>query len=456
MSNQNEIWNNVIDKLTAQVPSSSLNAWFSRVYLEKISNDVAVINCADTFARDWVEGKYKPLIKTALQDVTGKSVKLAFIVGGQAFGKDVNPMLPVSNSPLFNSYTKAVVDKAVQSNLNNRYTFETFIVGQSNRLAHAAAEAVAARLGSAYNPLFIYGGVGLGKTHLMQSIGNRVMQQDPDKKVYYCASETFLNEMVEAIRGGKTSQFREKYRQLDLLVIDDIQFVSNWQETQNEIFHTFNELYLANKQIVFASDRHPSEIPNLMERLRSRFEGGMVADISEPTFETRVAILKKKSEQMVIHLPDEVLVTIAQYVESNIRELEGALNKIYNQKTVMGTIPSPTEVQEMLKKDLEVKRKKVSPALIIKEVAREFNVSTTQLKGTSRSAQISIPRQVAMYIIREDLQYKLEDVAKILNRKDHTTVLSAVKKVSLIVQKDSAVRDRMERVRRLVKRGMAG
>lgn len=450
-------WDYVVDKVSSKVPPAAISTWFKRASLQKFNNGVVVIGCADSFVREWMDSNYKKLLCDTISEMTNQDVTVTFIIdkavsvkgpGGSKKQKKVE-------KSLFNG--GATTDMQVQgfeSNLNNRYNFESFIVGPSNRLAHAAAEAVAGRVGGIYNPLFIYGGVGLGKTHLMQAIGNRMLLDDRSKTCYYCSSERFLNEMVEAIRGGKTSSFREKYRSLDLLIIDDIQFISNWQETQNELFHTFNEIYLANKQIVFASDRPPSEISNLMDRLKSRFEGGMVADIQPPTFEMRIAILKKKAEQLMIYLPEEIIVTIAQYVESNIRELEGALNRIYTQKSVTGVIPTPTEVQELLKKDIDQKRKKVSPNMVISEISKEFNLKTSDLRGKSRKKQISIPRQIAMYIIRHDLGYKLEDTASYLKRTDHTTVLHAVEKIEKILQNDFGLREKVDRIRGKIKREM--
>lgn len=450
-------WDRVLDKITPKVPPAAISTWFKRTSLQKISNGVAVVGCADSFVREWMDSNYKKLLCEIIREITNENVTVTFIIDKAVSVKetpDTKKNKKMEKS-LFNGDGAAIPQaQGFESNLNNRYNFESFVVGPSNRLAHAAAEAVAGRIGGIYNPLFIYGGVGLGKTHLMQAIGNRMVLDDRSKSCYYCSSERFLNEMVEAIRGGRTSQFREKYRSLDLLIIDDIQFISNWQETQNELFHTFNEIYLANKQIVFASDRPPSEISNLMDRLKSRFEGGMVADIQPPTFEMRIAILKKKAEQLMIYLPEEIIITIAQYVESNIRELEGALNRVYTQKSVTGVVPTPSEVQELLKKDIDQKRKKVSPNMVISEIAKEFNLKVSDLRGKSRKKQISIPRQIAMYIIREDLGYKLEDTASHLKRMDHTTVIHAVEKIEKMVQNDSGLREKIERIRGKVKREM--
>lgn len=446
-----QTWSKVLSELTSQVTNTALNTLFSRINLRKINNGVAVINCADSFVRELMESRYSQLIKTTFAKVCNENVTVTFVVDDTLIFKKKNIE---DNAPLFKATTPemTVIKKLTNSNINPRFTFENFIVGPSNRLAHAASEAVSERLGVLYNPLFIYGGVGLGKTHLMQSIGNRALQIDSNKNILYCSSETFLNEMVDSIRNAKTSQFRDKYRKLDLLIIDDIQFISKWQETQNELFHTFNELYLANKQIVFASDRPPSEITNLVDRLRSRFEGGMVTDIGEPTFEMKVAILKKKCEQSAFHLPEETLETIAQSVDSNIRELEGALNKIYNHKNVTGMIPNTKEIQDILFKDKEKRNKSLNPNFVLKEVAEEFNVKISDLKSESRKAQYSIPRQVAMYIIREDLHYKLEDTAEIVKRKDHTTVINAINKIEELIKTETALKNKIDLIRSRIRR----
>jgi len=448
MDGSAQIWGRVLHKISTHISSATLNTWFKRVQLNKVNNGVAVISCADAFVREWIETKHKVLLTEAVTEVVGEKVSVTFIID-ESFDT-----LKAENSPLFmgSKNTDQSIKVIQQANLNSKYVFEAFVVGPSNRLAHAAAEAISNKIGSLYNPFFVYGGVGLGKTHLMQAIGNRILQIDPKKRIFYCASERFLNEMVDAIRSGKTFEFRDKYRKLDLLIIDDIQFISNWQETQSELFHTFNELHLANKQIIFASDRPPAEIPNLMDRLRSRFEGGMVADISKPTFEMRVAILKKKAEENMIHLPEEIIITIASCVESNIRELEGALNRVYNQKNVTGVIPCEKDVKAMLRKIDDERRKSISPQKVIKEVAEEFEVKISEIKSSSRKARLSLPRQVAMYIIREDLHYKLEDTAKYLKRKDHTTVLNAIKKLDSMMGEDQVFREKVENLRDRVRR----
>ncbi|MBN1374035.1 chromosomal replication initiator protein DnaA [Candidatus Dojkabacteria bacterium] len=448
MNDPKTLWNKILETISTQVSSTTISTWFSRANLNKLNNGVAVIGCADPFVREWIESKHRILLTETISQLVGNHIAVTFVIDENLSSKEA-----IEKTPLFSTGKdeNSLIKVLGNSNINIRYSFESFIVGPSNRLAHAAAEAVAARPGATYNPLFIYGGVGLGKTHLMHAIGNRMLNDNPNRKIYYCASETFLNSMVEAIRSGKTTEFRQKYRKLDLLIIDDIQFISNWQETQSELFHTFNELYLANKQIVFASDRPPSQISNLMDRLRSRFEGGMVADISEPTYEMRIAILKKKCEQNLIHLPEECINSIASSVESNIRELEGALNRIYNQKTVTGIIPTPAEIENILKRDIEQKQRQISPKKVIKAVAKEFNVTVKELKGSSRRAQIAKPRQVAMFIIREDLKHKLEDIAGFLGKTDHTTVLNAVKRVSSLILKDDTVREKIERLRQRIR-----
>jgi chromosomal replication initiator protein len=458
MAETTDLWNKFVTQLKSEVSNATFNAWFSRMKLKKVNDGVAIFGCADSFVREMMESKHKKLVSQVLNGLVDEdNVTVNFVIDEDFLNKTEDKEEgEEKDGPLFKADSKKqkIQQKISRASLNSRYTFENLVVGPSNRLAHAATEAVTEKLGQLYNPIFIYGGVGLGKTHLMHALGNRVLQLDPDKEVYYCAIERFLNEMVEAIRSGRKQQFRKKYRDKDVLLIDDIQFISSWAETQNELFHTFNEIHLSNRQLVFASDRPPAKIPNLMDRLKSRFQGGMVVDVAPPTFEMKVAILKKKCEQNLIHLPEEIIVTIAQYVDSNIRELEGALNRIYNRKNVTGVVPNTEEVKEILEKDMQQKRQRVDPKFIISEVAKEFNVKIKDLKGKSRKAEISLARQVAMFLVRKELKYKLADTANCLNRKDHTTAINAVEKVEDEMKEDSNIREKIERLRRRVSRKM--
>jgi chromosomal replication initiator protein len=326
------------------------------------------------------------------------------------------------------------VEEAIRrSGLNEKYSLQNFVVGNSNRIAHAAAQAVINSPGSVYNPLFIHGKTGVGKTHLAQAIGRALLERSPAKKVAYTSSEGFLNDMVKAIRTHKQIEFRNRYRAVSMLIIDDIQLISKWVETQNEFFNTFNELYNNNSHVILISDRAPEEIKDLEARLRSRFQGGLVADINRPELELRLAILEKKSSQSGFEVSRTILETIARNVEDNIRELEGALQKValFDQMKPAGL--SMEEVLKIIGSDIKSKRERVKVSAVIKQVAKRFGVSLKDIKGPRRTKDVALARQVAMYILREEFDYNLEEVAQFLNRSDHTTVMHAVDKIKSIM-----------------------
>jgi chromosomal replication initiator protein len=334
-----------------------------------------------------------------------------------------------------------------RANLNINYSFANYIVGPSNKLAHAAAKAVVEKPGEVYNPLFIYGKTGLGKTHIAQSVARAILEKDYTKKITYIPSEGFLNDMVKAIKTGKNLEFRQKYRSLDLLIIDDIQFISKWQETQNEFFNTFNVLYNDKKQIILISDRPPEEITGIEDRLRSRFQGGINVDISKPDFEMRMAILEKKAQEKNVTLSAKVTEYIAKIVEDNIRELEGAVQKIALYQSMFGDNISYEEIEKMLGKDKRSRRQKIKVPLIIKKVAKEFKLTVKELKGSRRTEEIAFARQVAMFILREDFGFKLDQVAKYLERNDHTTVIHAVDKIKSKLMIDEGFKVQMDQLR---------
>lgn len=399
------------------------------------------------------------LIKNTLCNITKGDLEIIFTVDSGSGSEDDkekssahttrydNMTLSPDEAPIFNipyTHQNLLEDAQQKACLNPLYIFNTFVVGPSNRVAQAAAEAVANNPGQAYNPLYVWGGVGLGKTHLIQAIGNRILDNDPNKKILYCASETFLNEMVEAIRTDKNMQFRQQYRQLDVLIIDDIQFISGRESTQEELFHTFNTLYQAGKQIILASDRPPRDMDGLEDRLRSRFQGGMVADVQHPEYELRAAIVRQKAEEKGLTLPENILDYLANELEDNIRELEGALMQIATNVKIGQITPTEDEVARILGLDAESKRKKFSPKDIIRAVCKEFDISVRDIRGKRRTADIVIPRQVCMYLLRTELDLPLEQVARELNRSDHTTVLHAIERVEEKMDEDEGFRDRVK------------
>ncbi len=484
--NIDEVWKIALEQIQLHVSPQNFNAWFKNTCLIKVEGGIATISCASNFAREWIEGRHNLLIQRILQNITKLDLQVIFDVEGAKnsgpvsddsqsemdSGSDPGGSSDVTSSsqvtpenryenmtispdeatdaPIFNveyTHQNYLEDAQKKAQLNPTYLYENFVVGPANRLAHAAAESVSEKPGRSYNPLFVYGGSGLGKTHLIQAIGNRVLNADPNKKVLYCSSETFLNEMVAAIRGDKNIEFRQKYRELDVLIIDDIQFMSNWDSAQNELFHTFNTLYQSGRQIVFASDRPPAEIDGIEDRLRSRFEGGMVADITVPDYELRVAIVQEKAQEQEVNLPEYIFEFIAKSFENNIRELEGALLRIATQVKLAGAVPSEEEIAKMLKVDAESKRARVSPKELLKEVCGVFGVSLRDVRGKRRTADVVAPRQVGMYLLRKELDLPLETVAHELNRSDHTTVLHAIERVEERMETDDEFKRRVEGVK---------
>jgi chromosomal replication initiator protein len=436
-----------------KVTPQNFSAWFKNTRLENVDKGIATVSCPSNFAREWLDTHHHKLIKNLLEDITKLNLDIVFEIkeetNTQSTGRYDGTTLPPTEAPIFNipyAHDNLVEDAREKARINSIYTFKGFIVGPSNKLAHAASEAVSDNPGRSYNPLFLYGGVGLGKTHLMHSIANRILDRDPNKKILYCPSESFLNDMVEAIRMNKTTEFRNTYRKLDVLMIDDIQFISNWDMAQTEIFHTFNTLYQSGKQIILASDRPPKDIEKLTDRLRSRFEGGMVADISAPDYETRVAIIKQKADDKGIYLPDHILDFVAREFDDNIRELEGALVKVGTHVKIGGTIPSQEEVAMMLQIDAASKRKKISPRDIIRNVSKVFGISVKDIRSKRRTAEIVTPRHVCMYLMRKELELPLERIARELNRNDHTTVLNAISRIEEKIEEDSLLKDKLKSV----------
>jgi chromosomal replication initiator protein len=431
---------------------------FTGIYIEDVNNGVVQFSCNADYKREKILRDYRASLKQALRKASGQNYEVEINLKSSVKEKQKSKYEyhdPNENRPmdLFDSAKRdkeRYEQRLEVSKLNPRYLFSNFIVGKSNELAEAVAEAVANDLGNAYNPVFFYGNSGLGKTHLMQAIGNEVLKQQPSKKVVYTTTETFLNEMVDAIKTKKNDEFRNKYRTVDLLMIDDIQFVEMFPRTQEELFHTFNALYDSNKQIVLASDRPPKEIKNITDRLRTRFQSGMVADIQPPDYETRLAILQQSLEGKNVDIPNEYLEMIAKNIESNIRELEGALTKVTS-LFKLGLNPSDEDIAKLLQVDLDSKRKKITPAKVISTVSEVFDVKPSEIKGNRRTAYVAQCRQVVMYILRKELQLPLERVAKEVNRKDHTTVLHAYEKIEELTNSDSRFGDKVDRCIQLLR-----
>ncbi len=450
--NPDALWRSTKENLKLTIGTEVFNNAFSGTYIENISNGVVQLSCDSAYKKEKILRDYSFALKEAFKKACGQNFEIEINLRETQMVKDrvkYEYHDPSTNQPvdLFSSAEneqKKKEDVLRKAQLNPRYLFSNFIVGTNNRLAEAVAQAVVDSPGEAYNPVFFHGNTGVGKTHLMQAIGNEVLNRYSDKKVVYISIEQFLNEMVESIRTKKNEDFRNKYRAVDVLIIDDVQFVETYPRTQEELFHTFNTLYQANKQIILASDRSPKEIKNITDRLRSRFEGGMVADIQAPDYETRLAILQQHllEKNLNFEIPHEYLDIIAKNIENNIRELEGALTKVIS-LFKLGTNPTENDIAKILQIDLDSKRKKISPTKVMKCVADIFDVKLTDIKGERRTAYVAQCRQIVMYILRNELKLPLERVAKEVNRKDHTTVLHACEKIQTLRDKDSRFNEKI-------------
>ena len=435
-------WDQILNKMKLEYCSSNIsyNTWIAPLTVYEVKDDTVYILVKLRASLEHIEEKYLLPFKVCIAEVTGIEYEVAFVTDNQTVIQEKKENI------LKKSRANAVFERA---NLNPKYTFDTFVVGSNNSFAHAASLAVAESPGEAYNPLFIYGGVGLGKTHLMHSIAHFILENDPSKNVLYVTSETFTNELIEALKSGKTgselamTKFREKYRNNDVLLIDDIQFIIGKESTQEEFFHTFNHLHVSGKQIIISSDKPPKDIETLEARLRTRFEWGLIADISSPDYETRMAILRKKEELDGLekyHIPDDVMQYIANNIKSNIRELEGSLNKLIalsNLENKPIDIPLAAEaLKDMISPD---DNRVVTPELILDIVSEHFNVPVADLKGKKRNAEIVLPRQIVMYLCRVMTDTSLKAIGAFLGGKDHASVTHGIKKIEAEIKTDEAL-----------------
>ena len=416
-----EIWKQVVVLLDKKIDRHNMETWILPAKALGIDEPYFTIGVPSKFFATWLEEHHSDIIRDALRQVSGRDFELRFSI----LSSD-RPPPEATTDPIPAAAPRRSV---IGTNLNPRYTFKSFVVGGSNKFAHAAARAVAENPAHSYNPLFIYGGVGLGKTHIMQAIGSHVLSNKPDLRVCYVSAEKFMNEMIYSIQHGSTIAFRNKYRGMDALLIDDVQFLAGKESTQEEFFHTFNSLYDAHKQIVLTSDRPPKEIPTLEERLVSRFEWGLVTDIQPPDFETRVAILKKKAEADGLEIPDEVFHMIAEAVKSNIRELEGSLVKLVAFSSVTGQDITKDLAGEVLKDILLPETRTITIDDIKRVVAGHFKISPEALVSRKRTTAIAFPRQVAMYLARMLTNASLSDIGMAFGKRDHTTVMHACDKI---------------------------
>ncbi|NPV53134.1 MAG: chromosomal replication initiator protein DnaA [Firmicutes bacterium] len=423
MDRVSSLWEKVLEILSTEISKPSFETWLKSTRAKDMDENFIVIEVPHELAKNWLETRYISTIRRTVQALTEKDYNLKFVTRSsqaEETRQDLNPTTP----------SQGQQEEIYPLVLNPKYTFESFVVGNSNRFAHAAALAVAEAPGRAYNPLFIYGGVGLGKTHLMQAIGHFVLSQNASMRVVYVSSETFTNDLINSIRDDTTGEFREKYRNVDVLLIDDIQFLAGKERTQEEFFHTFNSLYESNKQIVISSDRPPKEIPTLEDRLRSRFEWGLITDIQAPDLETRIAILKKKASLERLEVSNDVLVYIANQIHSNIRELEGALIRVVAYASLNNRPISVQLAMDVLKDILpSAKSKQISIEMIQQTVADFFQIGFDEMRAKKRSRNVAFPRQVAMYLARELTEASLPKIGEEFGGRDHTTVIHACEKI---------------------------
>ncbi|MBI2849198.1 MAG: chromosomal replication initiator protein DnaA [Chloroflexi bacterium] len=434
-----EIWQNCLIHLEKEVPRPSFDTWLRPTKLVSIFENTLLIAAPNQIAREQLETRYLPLIQETLRKVSGQQqLGIKFVVPQVYYDPSQETAAAALTSEQLAVRAK---DDSFSLNLNHKYSFDSFVVGENNRFAHAAALAVAEAPGRSYNPLFIYGGVGLGKTHLMQAIGRYVLSTRSFLKVAYISSETFTNEFINAIMANRTSDFRNRYRSVDVLLVDDIQFLAGKEQTQEEFFHTFNALHESTKQLVISSDRPPKDIPTLEDRLRSRFEWGLITDIQPPDLETRIAILRKKTKLENLTVPDDVLLFIANTISPNIRELEGALIRI-NAYCSLTNSPVTMESATQILKDI-LPRLTVRPISIEdvqQEVARHFRLSMEDMKAKRRNRNVSFPRQIAMYLSRKLTDFSLPRIGEAFGGRDHTTVLHAWDKIIEDLKSDPALK----------------
>jgi len=446
-----QVWQAVLGELQLQMTRATFDTWLKNTHVVSADNGLFVIGAPNTYAVQWLENRLLSAIQRSANRVAGRSVELRFVVHTPGNGNaPTGAAALISAEAASQPYSAGGNGRA--NHLNPKYTFETFIVGHSNRLAQAACLAVAQKPAEAYNPLFVYGGVGLGKTHLLHAIGHACVAKS--LCVLYVSSEKFTNDLINSIGNQTTEEFRETYRNPDLLLIDDIQFIAGKERTQEEFFHTFNALLAANRQVVISSDRPPKSIPTLEERLRSRFEGGLIVDIQPPDLETRIAILRFKAESQPIPIPAEVLNLIAQRVPSNIRELEGASTRVVAYAQITNSAITPEFAAKTL--DQIISRHNTRTLNDVIEVtARFYNVPAESLRGASRNKRVTLPRQVSMYLARQETSASLPEIGQALGGRDHTTVMHGVEKITRELESDETLRRQVLAVREMLYSGVS-
>ncbi|MBT4209680.1 MAG: chromosomal replication initiator protein DnaA [Candidatus Komeilibacteria bacterium] len=450
MENNDKIWEKTLGELELLISKANFTTWFKNTFVAQLDGENITVGVPNAFTKVWLEKKYHKQILSALENVLSKNnLQVIYRVITKEKSTNISKKTvkeePVKEEPVNNSIPKNETSNGAtlaKFGLNPQYTFDTFVVGPGNELAQAASHAAANKPGEIYNPLFIYGGVGLGKTHLVQAVGNYILSKDPSKKVLYINSEKFTNDFIFAIKSGQTDKFKQMYRNIDVLLIDDIQFIAGKEQTQEEFFHTFNALHQNNKQIVISSDRPPKAIQSIENRLISRFEWGMIADISSPDLETRVAILEIKAQEKKYKLDKDIIHYVAENIQENIRELEGALNRIIAFHQLNNTTPSLDSVKSILGGiSANHRRAGLTPKKLLNSIAGFYDISMENLLGASRKKELVVPRQIAMFLMREELKASYPNIGRETGNRDHTTAMHACIKITTLIESDEKIKN---------------
>ena len=443
-----QLWENCLAEIEADVSKANFSTWFKNTSILKEDTGVIYVGVPNEFVRDWLKTKYHKLITKTIADVYENMRAVEYTITKIEAGKQeifkTNESYINKELPLKDLYINP------EDNLNSRYRFDSFIVGSFNELAYAASQAIIESPGTKYNPFFVYGPTGLGKTHLIQAVGNSIKEKHPNKKVHYMTLEKFATDFINSLQSNKANSFKEKYRKYDLLVIDDIQFIGKMEKIQEELFHTFNTFHENNKQIIFSSDKHPNHIPELADRLKSRFAAGMIVDITEPEYESRLAILKVKLQELNIDLDQEIIEYVAEAIHGNIRELEGSLNTIICQYRLKNRALSLSEVKSLLKNNIKPKRN-VAIKDVVKIVSDFYNLEESSIYEKTRRKEIVKARQVVMYILREDFSVSYPLIGQKLGGKDHTTVIHSYSKIKEDLKNDPQLSQELEQIRIMFK-----
>lgn len=451
--NNSDLWQSVLAQMQLHISKANFATWFQNTEIAQKDNEKIIISVPNAFSKEWLSNKYYKIMLKTMRDIDSSIKELDFVINPQplktGLAQSVKESEKIETEQL--KFDEFKVNK--ETNLNPKYTFENFVVGSFNDLAYAAGLAVSENPGHAYNPLFIYGGVGLGKTHLIQAIGNKVANDPKKKKVKYIPSEKLISNIVSAIRSNTMEAFKASLAPIDVLIIDDVQFIAGKVKTQQEFFHAFNSLYEKNKQIILSSDRQPNAIPELEERLRSRFEGGMIIDVSLPDYETRLVILKQKLQEKNTQLPEDILEYIASNVKKNVRELEGALNSLLIYYKINNSIPTLEVAKKLLKSFIFSPFDVTNYKKIIEVVSKFYNLEEKHLFDATRRKEIVKPRQIAMFLLRKELKYSFPAIARKFGGKDHTTVIYAYKKILREVEENSKLTEELNLIKQRVYSG---